>query len=177
MFIRSTFLFTIILLAFSACQDPQPIPVEVIGLKPVYIDPQNIEIKSEPPREFNDLGKILFVEPLIFISERLEGIHVIDNTDPSNPERIAFWAIPGNIDFTISDNILYADNSWNLLVIDISNIDQIELLSVLENFYQRPQTDLLYPQDYEGFFECVDEANGLVVEWEESLLTDPKCWR
>lgn len=173
---RSIFWLSICLVSLFGCESAVPTPTSIVGLRPIYVDPAAAQIQSEPPREFGLLGKIEYVDPFIFINEQLQGIHVIDNTNPNNPEQIAFWAIPGNIDFTISGDILYADNSWDLLTIDITDIHQIELLSTVENFYQRPQTDQLYPKEYDGFFECVDTSKGIVVGWEESLLVDPKCW-
>jgi len=177
MSIRTTLFLITILCALNGCEDPQTLPVEITGLKPVYLALEEIEVKSEAPRAFDQLGKIVYIDPILLINEHLKGIHVLDNSNPENPEPIAFWSIPGNVDFTVTGDFLYADNSWNLLVIDITDIQAIQLLSTLENFYQRPQTEQLYPRDYSGFFECVDVSKGIVVEWEEELLLDPKCWR
>lgn len=163
-----------------ACVPQEPIAeedFEIMGLAPVYADPEGLELKSEPSRAFGNLGKIVSVGNFIFINERFQGVHVVDNSDPINPVRSAFWSIPGNIDFTLKDNFLYAENGWDLLTINVSDHDNIALVSTVENIYQRPQSDRLFPPNYFGAFECADPELGTVIGWEEKLLTDPKCWR
>lgn len=57
----------------------------------------------------------------MYINERFEGIHVIDNRDPSSPQNVAFLDIPGNIDLAVNGDALYADSYVDLVTIDISN--------------------------------------------------------
>ena len=54
------------------------------------------DIKAESPRDLKAPGKIYALGNYLFINEKQEGIHVIDNTDPANPQKITFWSIPGN---------------------------------------------------------------------------------
>ena len=65
--------------------------------------------------------KIFVYEDLLFMSEENYGIHIIDNSDPANPENINFIAIPGNRDLIVKDNHLLADSYYDLLVIDIED--------------------------------------------------------
>jgi hypothetical protein len=79
------------------------------------------DLTVEPARELKKPGKIYFYNDYVFINEQREGIHVIDNADPSNPKQVAFIGIPGNIDMAAQGGVLYADNYINLLAIDITN--------------------------------------------------------
>ena len=119
-------LFLLALLSFSfqgclkdSCQDV----VTYYNQVPVYKTIQQIrqDIGVEPARELVRPGKIYFYNNYVFINELREGIHVIDNADPSNPVQLAFISIPGNVDMAVQGNILYADNFIDLLAIDISN--------------------------------------------------------
>ena len=72
-------------------------------------------------KDLEEPGKIYFYNNYIFINELREGIHIIDNTDPTSPQNLGFIEIKGNIDMAVKDNILYADNFMDLLAIDISD--------------------------------------------------------
>ena len=37
--------------------------------------------------------------------------------------------------------------------------------------------NVLKQEGYNGFFECANEAEGVVIGWEEATLNNPKCWR
>ena len=151
--------------------------VVVNGMAPVYISSTDFSlVKSIEPQPFEDLGKIVNVGDYIFINEIYKGIHVVDNSNPQSPKNIRFFNIPGNKEFTIKENILYADNSVHLLVIDISNIYDIKVLNYIEDLYvDTPVNDPVPPNDYKGYFECVDKKKGIHVGWEEKELINPLC--
>lgn len=105
--------------------------VEVLG-------PQNIE----------EAGKIYAYGNYIFVNDKFQGVHIIDNTIPASPQAIAYIKIPGNVDISIKNNYLYADSSVDLLVFDISNINGIQLVERLE--------DVFYVYDYQIPVEAQD---------------------
>ncbi len=72
-------------------------------------------------RDLEKPGKIYYYNNYIFVNELREGIHIIDNTNPSSPQNLGFIEIKGNVDMAVRNNILYADNYMDLLAIDISN--------------------------------------------------------
>ncbi len=94
-----------------------------------------IDIASESPRELKSPGKIYFYNNYVLINEIKEGIHIIDNADPSNPNNIAFIPIPGNVDMAVRNNILYADNYMDLLAINITNITSPSLEKRVEDVF------------------------------------------
>src|SRR4030095_10457884 len=99
--------------------------------KPVYLtfDDLRNSVKPMAAMDLKDIGKIYYKSPYIFINEINKGIHVIDNTDPSSPQNIAFINIPGNIDMAVKDNILYADSYTDLVAIDINNTSAVNEVS------------------------------------------------
>ncbi len=167
------FLFLITIFVTSCDKDK----LIVEGMAPVYISATDFTVvKSLPPQAFENLGKIVNVGNYIFINEKEKGIHVIENSDPSNPQNIRFLNIPGNLEFTIKGNILYADNSIHLLVIDISNINKIVVLNYIENLYIDDPVRHPRPEEgYVGYFECVDKNKGIHTGWEKKKLEDPLC--
>ena len=176
--VKYPFLLLLITLLYSCVPVENEDVGDVLGVRPIYLNKQAFKvIESLPPRPFEDLGQIVTVGNYIYINERYEGIHVIDNSDPSTPVTLHFWQIDGNLDFTISGNRLYADNGYDLYTIDISDPGAIVLVSTVEDIYGPIGETALFPPDYSGFFECVDPSLGLVVEWEDATLNNPRCDR
>ncbi|GAB5554153.1 MAG: hypothetical protein Sapg2KO_37440 [Saprospiraceae bacterium] len=146
------------------------------GVRPIYADFDTWdEIISLPARPIENLGKIYYKAPYIFVNERFKGIHIFDNSDPSQPTPIAFIQIYGSEDIAISGNILYADNYTDLVAIDISDLNNVQVVSRTEDLYTR--SGKAFPEGYSGYFECVEESQGLVVGWEEAELLNPRCLR
>jgi LVIVD repeat len=161
-----------LVLLFSACEKDQ---IKRDGMKPVYYSFDDFsELRSGPPMTYGELGKIISSGNYIFINEKGKGIHVIDNSNPNNPVQLYFWHIIGNTEFTILQNYLYADNGKHLLIIDISNFENIALTDVIKNQYQ-PEFLELYPDGYSGYFECYDSTIGILIGWEKGELINPYC--
>lgn len=117
-------LLALITLSFQSClKDSCQEVVTYYNQVPVYksLAEMRQDISVEPARDLKNPGKLYFYNNYVFINEVREGIHVIDNTDPKNPQEVAFINIPGNVDMAVQGNILYADNYIDLLAIDITN--------------------------------------------------------
>ena len=98
--------------------------VTYIRIDPVYKTLEEIHNGTaikEAPRELKKPGQLYYYNNTLFVVEKGEGIHVIDNVDPSNPVNKAFIKIPGNEDIGIKDGFLYANSYVDLLVIDLQN--------------------------------------------------------
>ena len=162
---------------FTSCE-PEPETVMLEGMAAIYADVTDYSaIFSGPAREIGELGKIVNVGNTLYINELYKGIHVIDNSDPVDPIFTHFLTILGNTEFTIQGNTLYADNGRDLIVIDISDIDNIEVVDVIEDQYSGAEDPFQYrPPNYRGVFECVNFDEGFVVGWELRTLTNPACF-
>lgn len=78
-------------------------------------------VRLQAPQPLVNPGKIYTKNQYLFINELKQGIHVIDNRDPSAPKPISFIRIPGNGDIAVRNSILYADSYMDLVAFDISN--------------------------------------------------------
>lgn len=125
---------------------------------PVYIskDEARANVKSNAPRKVENPGKIYIRGQYIFLNEVDRGIHVIDNSNPSNPRNIAFITIPGNMDLAVKGNILYADLYSDLLSIDISNPRQVKLKNYIDN---------VFPYRYYGGALFGTSAGNIIGDW------------
>lgn len=160
--IIKTSLILFISVCFFSCDDD--ISHEYTINEPVYMSTADFKnaVKSESSRSMEETGKIYFYGDYILVNEKFQGIHVINNSDPSNPVTEKFITIPGNIDMAIKDDMLYADSYTDLVGIDISNIDQVTERKRFDDvfFYSLPPTNNNYR------YGDIDPKKGIVVGWE-----------
>lgn len=111
-------------------------------------------------------GKIYYWNSFLFVNEVNKGIHIIDNSDPSKPVFKKFVNIPGNVDISIKDGILYADSYIDLVALDITNIDNIVEVSRLDSIF--PYTLPAVTSDYP--IGEVDQKKGVVVGYRQEFV-------
>ena len=167
-------MFVSFMILFVSCTQEKDDEI-VEGLRPIYGNFSDIEVKSSTPQPYENLGQIVYRSPFIFINESSKGVHLIDITNPELPQKVAFIEIPGINSFNLKENNIYARSGSALLVVDISNFENAELLSATSLFEN--SEDIYYPENYQGAFECFDPSGGILLGWEEALLTNPKCRR
>lgn len=102
---------------------------------PVYksLTEVRADMKSSTARPLQNTGKLNVFGNYIFLNELNEGIHVIDNTNPSAPKNIAFIAIPNNMDLAVKGSYLYADSYSDVVVFDISQPTNVKSVSFVNN--------------------------------------------
>lgn len=150
---------------------------KVDGYRPVYVPKEEAKIiKALPPRDMTAQGKIYVKDNYIFVGDVNLGIHVIDNTDPHHPQKVAFIQVYGNHDIAVKGNILYADNLEDLVALDISNIQNIQLTKRVEKVYKLPNQH--YPENlpFHTYFECADPSKGYIVGWVPAEIENPECF-
>ncbi len=164
-------LFSILMLA--CFEDEVDENLVVNGLRPVYgVTGVTKRITIGEAEQFTTPGRIVYRKPYLFINELDKGFHIIDNSNPANPQNIAFVSIPFNKDLAVKGDYVYANNDLDLISLKIISRDSIQLISRIHNAFDGVP---LLPPDYNGYFECVDPAKGEVIGWEPAVLTNPKC--
>jgi hypothetical protein len=134
---------------------------------PVYrtVDEVRAQIRSAGPREVEHPGKIYVRGTYIFLNELDKGIHIIDNSNPRSPQRVAFLDIPGCVDMAVKGNILYADAFTDLVVMDITDPVRAQLKRIMEGVFP-------YRMYTMG---VMSDGNKVVVDWiakDTTLETD-----
>jgi hypothetical protein len=126
-------------------------------MKPVYASKATVlnNIRSNNPRSLEAPGKIYILGRYLFVNEIDKGVHIIDNSDPSNPRAVAFVDIPGNIDIAVRGSYLYADMYKELVVVDISDPLNAKLVKEVPN---------VFSDRYYG--TLVNDSAYVIVDWE-----------
>lgn len=130
---------------------------------PVYKTSPEVRdnIKSNPSQPIEKAGKLYIKGQYIFLNEIDKGIHIIDNSNPSQPQQVAFITIPGNMDLAVKGNTLYADLYTDLVAIDISNPRSVVLKKVVEGVFPH--------RYYNGNF--IPDSTKVIASWEKRDTT------
>ncbi len=167
--------FVTFLLLFS-CQDKEDgIYEDYLVAKPLTITTEefNAGVDIIAPLPIEESGKIYAYENYVFINDKYKGVHVIDNSNPASPEKIAFIKIAGNVDISVKNNYLYADSIADLMVLDISDIYNIRIVDRLKNVLG---SNIVWPVDVDFFdYGEIDYENEIIVGWEtvtEKMLVE-----
>lgn len=172
------FSIVILLLGFYACDDSDAIPSpgtnEYLIATPLTAD--LITFKEEAidvtePVEIIESGKIYAYKNYIFINDVYRGLHVLDNTNPESPQPIKFIKLEGNNDISIKNDRLYADSYGDLVIMDISDINNIGNIKRLENaiyqeFWCTVGFDIEWPQADAYDYSNVNAGRDAIVGWE-----------
>ncbi len=146
----------------SGCQDE--IFETFKGNSPIYLSYEELResVTYTSSREISKPGKIYFKDNYVFINEIMEGVHVVDVTDPSSPSKVGFIEVPGNVDIAIKEDVLYADSYVDLVAIDVSDLNNIQEVGRVEKIfpYTLPEYDVNYR------VAKVEEEKGVVIDWE-----------
>lgn len=164
-------LLTIIVSTFISCDDDGPYEDYLVA-RPILQDA--ISFKAEAvdivdPIPIISSGKIYTYQDFIFVNDVNLGFHVINNQNPSAPESIVFIKLEGNYDISIKDDKLYADSYGDLVIFDISDINNITLSNRIVNAIYNNDvwlSNIDYPQADFYEYDDIDYDTDIVVGWE-----------
>lgn len=160
--IKNTILFVLILFAVSSCDDK--ITEIFVANSPIYMSYEDLakSVKQTTTRDLNNPGKIYFKDNYLFIIEEKLGVHIIDNSDPTNPQNLSFIEIPGVVDMSIKGDVLYVDSYVDLVALSLADLDNITELKRIRDIF--PYTLPVYNEDYP--VAQIEQEKGVVIGWE-----------
>nr|WKN36998.1 hypothetical protein K4G66_32025 [Tunicatimonas sp. TK19036] len=152
------------LLTLARCTDKVEVTRTYRYMKPVYMTTNELRssFAIEPPQTLSTTGKIYYLAPYLLINKPGEGIHVIDNSDPANPVNLSFINIPGNYDMAAKGTTLYADSFIDLLALDISDLDHVQITKRVENVFPR----------YNSWATMIDGEDVVLTDWVEEEVVE-----
>lgn len=134
--------------------------------KPILMKRTDLEnsVKSIAPIPLINPGKIYIKGNYIYIIEKYKGIHVINDEDLTNPVKEKFITVPGIVDISIKNDVLYADNAVDLVGVDISDLENANVVSRVRNVFP----ELPHPEWGGVQWNYSREnrpSNTVIVEW------------
>jgi len=167
-------LFLTVLLGISVllegCSDSCEVVNEYVYYEPVYTTMEAVRssIALVSPQDIKTVGKIYYKDGMMFVNEPGEGIHIINNHNPSNPLPLKFLKIPGNFDLAIKGNTLYADSFVDLIAFDLTDFNSVHEVARLEGVFK----------NYSVFGITTDASCCVITEWVEKKnvqITESSC--
>jgi len=124
----------------------------------------SVKVTAEP-HAITSIGKMCFFNNYLYISEPEKGIHIINNTDPANPQQTGFIELLGNADLAIRNGMLYADSYIDLVWFDVSNPALPLLKGRLDSIFPNafPMTQNQYGIDYQTIYASSNK--GIITGW------------
>lgn len=174
------FLFLSALL-FSCDRDPSPKSEMREAWVPVYTtNTAGIKIVTAgPARSTVNAGKIYTVGNLIYQVEQDSGIHVINYSNPSAPQKIGFIRSFLCKEVVVKNGLIYTNNFSDLVVIDASSIANVREVARTNDVF--PDLSLQYPPKPAGsptiYFECPDPQKGIIIGWQKKTINNANCRR
>lgn len=169
-------LIILTIIVFYGCDPSQTGNSSSQAYVPVYASSAeqfNATVESSKPTD--NPGKIYAAGDYIYQNDQNEGIHVIDNSSPGHPVKVAFIKIPYNTELSVKGDYLYCNCVNDLLTIDIHDPLHPVLTNRLKDAFPLINQD--YPPFTGVYFECPDKSKGIVVEWKLQSIDNPKCRR
>ncbi len=113
-------------LVFTSCEKDSEVETTTVAVPVTQsIAEFRASVDVMEAKSIKESGKIYAWKNYIFINDKNEGVHIIDNTDPFHPENIQFIKIPRNTDIAIKDDKLYANHGMDLVVFDLTDMNKI----------------------------------------------------
>lgn len=134
-------------------------PGSYYNYTPYFMERSELErsvFYTDGARKMVEPGKIWVQGDKLYVNERYKGVHIIDNSDPSNPVQSGFIVAPGCLDMAVKGSIIYVDNAVDLVAFDMA---QNRVTERLKNFFPAPPSP-----DGERYYWNHD-ADKIVVGW------------
>lgn len=136
-------------------------------------------VKISEPRAITEAGKIYTYGDYVFINDDQKGVHIIDNTDHRNPVKIKFLEIPLNTDIAVKDNMLFANSAMDLVVFDLSDMNNIKeegrMKNVFPNHNSRIPANATFV-DSDNFNSETQVVMGYLMETRKIEMANEAVW-
>lgn len=162
--------YLLVLITLISCRDKMVQQKTFTANVPIYMSKEDFRssVFSKPAQPIQNPGKIFFHQQYLLIGDKEQGIHIIDNSNPSNPFNLTYINIPGNIDFYALGDRLFADSFTDLVEIDIHNFNAIKEVQRKENVFHPffPEYNTNYPLAH------IRDTSGVIVGWRVDEITE-----
>ena len=136
--------------------------------EPIFMSRSEMErsVAALPPREIENAGKLWVYDQYIFVIEQFRGIHVIDNSNPTEPMNLSFIHVDGCTDLAVSNGVIYTNNAVDLIAIKPSlDMQMIDVVSRNKN--ELPVLESPDPWNDWYYLQFIPDDH-IIVRWREN---------
>jgi len=122
------------LCATSCTKESGTLNVSYVRATALYGDIEQIRQTPliAPSRSIVDPGKVFVGSEILLVGEENKGIHVFDNSNPVSPVNLLFIDLPFTKEFFVHNNVIYAESHYDMVKVDISDMNAPSIVSRLE---------------------------------------------
>ena len=149
---------------------------------PVYgIDTALRTVRSLTPQPTVAPGKIYVLGNNLFQVENLKGVHIINYSDRSKPEKLGFIRIGGATEIAVKSGFLVVNNGPDLVTVDISDFHNAREVGRAKNafksFYQY-NLEYRQPPEKGKYYVCEPTPYGQdLIGWKlEKNVSNAHCY-
>ncbi len=142
-----------------------------INYVPLYQDADVFLARIKSVQEEVELlnpGKLMVVGTWKFVTDVNRGIHIYNDTDPANPQKVAFIYVPGVLDIALKNKMLYANAYSALVTIDITNPLAAKAVDMIP---------AAFPDVYSWGGPVMDSLGNVAVAWRADTVYTCGYWR
>ena len=169
-----SFIAFALLLALSACKDK--VYQKYTANVPIYTSFEEFRetlgtAQFETAKPIQQKGNIYFKDDYLFIIDSFEGIHFIDNSNPSAPINKGYLSVAGITGMEIMGDYLYVNSYVDLVIIDVSSILEPKEVGRSESVFETalPEHNPNYP------IAEIDQSKGIITGWKiEEYVSESK---
>ncbi len=111
-------------------------------------------------------GKLMVYKNWKFVTDVNRGVHIYNDTDPSNPVKVAFINVPGILDIALKNHTLYVNAYSALVAIDIEDPNKAFMTEFIPN---------AFPPVYQSWMGTyMDSLGNVAVAWQADSVHS--CW-
>ncbi len=169
-----------LLLLLGACTDMTNTGdiMPALAFAPVYASVEwDAPVEMQPAKPTVTAGKIYAFRDFAFQVDQYNGIHIIENAKSAQAKKIGFLQVPFCTEISIRNNYLYTNHNNDIVVFNLANPTAPQLVKRLKDAFPAVGTMQEHPPFTNVFFECPDPAKGMVVDWVQQAVQNPKCRR
>ena len=137
------YLVLLLFFALAGCTKDDCLQVETYThVEPIFVprdSVENLPIRWETPRDLTTPNQIYYHNDRLYLNERGEGLHVIDNSDPADPVQLGFLRATGNQNLAIRNGILYLDSYTDLLTLPLATLENPTDVTRISNVFPSPE--------------------------------------
>lgn len=122
----------------------------------IYQDLDNFReaVEVQEPQDITNISATHIYGHYILLVEKGKGIHIFDQSDINDIKNIQFIKIPGVLHVEVQNDAIFADSLMDLVVIDISDINQIKVKSRLNDVFDYNPWDAVSISEEDQYYFC-----------------------
>lgn len=159
----------------AACEVENTTPdIKVWGYKPIYGNqPTASDVYLDAPQTVGKKGRMYFKDNYLLLINEGNGVHIIDNSNPDNPQNIKFLAAKGIRNIAIKDSVMFLEMGNTLMSVVLNDLETVTVLETKNGYFKIPE----FPSQVGVQFECYDANKGYLLGWQADSIVNPKCYR